>query len=106
MRVGVICTRVATNDAVGIHVSNGELCEGTHLTGDPTSQNLAALLLAETRPREVALVNEGDDIDNDLMLVQDRVDNDWHHGTEVCLSCDLGQQNDETSSLEDGAVCC
>jgi hypothetical protein len=61
-----------------VHVFDGELGDGAHLAADPPSEDLATLFLTQTAAREVALVDEGDNIDYDLMLVEDGVDDDWY----------------------------
>jgi hypothetical protein len=53
--------------AVG--VANRVLGDGAHLTGYPAREDLAALLLAETRAVEIAFDDEGDDVDNKLVFV-------------------------------------
>lgn len=87
-----------------VHITDGELSQGAKLSTDPATQDLAALLLSETRFREVSLVDESYDIDNDLVFIEDSVDNDWDERCQVGLAADLDEDHNQATSLEDGTI--
>lgn len=53
---------------------------------------------------EVTFYDEGDDVDDELVFVQDGVDDDGHHGGEEVAAEDFDDYDDEAAGLEDGAV--
>lgn len=73
--------------AVG--VADAKLRDRVHLSRHPAGKDLAALLLAKTGPGEVALGDEGDDVNDDLMFVEDGIDDDGDDGGKVGLSHDF-----------------
>lgn len=75
-----------------------------HLARDPGGEDLAALLFAEARAREVAAVDEGDNVDYDLMFIKDGVDNYGDDGGEVGLAANFDEDDYEAAGLEDSAV--
>jgi len=95
---------VARTKYVAVHILDGELGDGAQLTGDPAGEDLAALFLAETAAREVASADEGDDVDDDLVLVEDGVDDDGDERGEVGFAGYLDQDDDQAACLEDRAV--
>jgi hypothetical protein len=50
-------------------IPDTELCDSPHFACNPGSENLSALFLAEAGAREVAFTDEGDDVDDQLVLV-------------------------------------
>jgi hypothetical protein len=62
------------------------------------------LLLAEARAVEITFDDECDDVDDELVLVEDRVDDDWDHGGEEVAPEDLDDYNHKATGLEDGTV--
>jgi hypothetical protein len=52
---------------------------------------------------EVALYDEGDNVDDELVFVENGVDNDRNHGSEEVPSEDFNYDDDKTTGLEDGA---
>lgn len=62
------------------------------------------MFLAKAGSGEVALVDKGYDVDNDLMLVENGVDDDWDDGTEIRLAGNFGEYDNETTGLEDGTA--
>ena len=77
----------------GVKIPNGELSHCAHLACHPPCENLATLLLSKTRPREVTLVDKGNNIDNDLVFVQDSIDDDRNNRGEVRLATYFNQYN-------------
>lgn len=92
----------ATED-FAVHVLDGELGHSAHFAADPAGEDLAALFLAEAAAREVAAVDKGDDVDDDLVLVEDGVDDDGDDGGEVGLAGDFDEDDNEAAGLEDSA---
>lgn len=87
-----------------IGIANAVLSNRSHLACNPTCENLAALFLAQAGAVEVTFDDEGDDIDDELVLVEDGVDNDRDHGGEKVAAENLNHNNDEATSLENCAV--
>lgn len=74
-----------------------------HFPCNPAGEDLAALFLAKAGAGEVTFGDEGDDIDDGLVLVEDGVDDDGDDGGEIGFADDFDQDDDETAGLEDGA---
>lgn len=91
-------------EGVVITVADAKLSDRTQFPSHPRRQDLPALLLAETRAREIAVGNESNDIRHDLVLVQDHIDNDWNQRGQVGLASDFDHDNDQTTGLEDSTV--
>ena len=53
---------------------------------------------------EVTLDDEGDDVNNELVLVEDGVDDDRDHGSKEVAAENLDHDNDKAAGLEHGAV--
>lgn len=93
-----------TSSFRGVHITDGELSQGAKLSTDPAAQDLASLLLSETRLGEVTLVDESYDIDNDLVFIEDSIDNDWDQRRQVGLAADFDEDHNQATSLEDGTM--
>lgn len=101
--VGVGCT-LALTVAQARCVSDSELCYCSHLAGHPAGKDLASLLLAEAGSREVALLDEGDNVDDNLMLVENSVNNYGYKRGQVSFAANLDDNDDETACLENSTV--
>jgi len=86
-----------------IHIFDGKLGHRPHLAANPAGKDLAALLLVEPTTWEVAFVDKGYDVNNNLVLVENRVDDDWHDGRKVCFAGYLHEDDNKPTGLEDGA---
>lgn len=53
---------------------------------------------------EVAFDDEGDDVNDKLMLVENSIDNDRNHGRKEVATKDLHDNYDEAASLKDGTT--
>ena len=102
-RLGDRGARLLAEGLAAVRVLDGELGDGAQLAADPPGEDLTTLFLVEPAAREVALVDERDDVDDDLVLVEDGVDNDGDERREVRLARDLDEDDDETAGLEDSA---
>lgn len=91
-------------EGIVIHVADTKLSDRSQLPSHPRCQDLSALLLAETRAREIAVGNESDDIRHYLVLVQYHINNDWNQRGQVGLASDFDHDNDQTTGLEDSTV--
>jgi hypothetical protein len=52
---------------------------------------------------EVAFADEGDDVGDEVVLVEDGVDDDRDDGGEEAFAEDFDNDDDEAAGLEDGA---
>lgn len=91
-------------EGVVVTVADTKLSDRTQLPSHPRRQDLPALLLAETRAREIPVGNESDDIRHNLVLVQNHIDNDRNQRGQVGLASDFDHDNDQTTGLEDSTV--
>jgi hypothetical protein len=87
-----------------VRIAYAELGDGPHLAGDPGRQDLAVLLFAKSRAREIAAGNKGHDVQHNLVFTQDGVHNHRHDRTEVGFPSDLYQGHHQTSSLENSTI--
>lgn len=85
-------------------VSDGKLCYSPHLARHPPSQNLSSLLLAEARAREITPLDEGNNVDNNLVLVKDGVDDHGHKRGQISFAADFDDDDDQTTGLENSAA--
>lgn len=74
-----------------------------HFPCNPAGEDLAALFLAKAGAGEVTFGDEGDDVDDDLVLVEDGVDDDGDDGGEIGFADDFDEDDDEAAGLEDSA---
>jgi hypothetical protein len=79
------------------------LCHGAHFTGHPGGEDFPTLLFAEARAWEVALLDKGDNVDNDLVVIQDRIDDDGNDGGEIGFASNFHEDHDKATGLEDSA---
>jgi hypothetical protein len=80
------------------------LSNGSHLSCHPGGKDFAALLFTQSTSWEIALRNECDDVDNEVVAVENGVDDDWHYGGQEVLAIHLHQHNRQTARLENSAV--
>jgi hypothetical protein len=62
-------------------IPDAKLRNCAHLSSDPRAKNLTSLLLSEPGSWEITLRDEGNNIHDDLMLVQYGVHDNWNNGT-------------------------
>jgi hypothetical protein len=86
-----------------IRIANRVLRNRTHLARHPAGQDFPALLFAEARAVEVAFDDEGDNVDDELVFVENGVDDDGDHGREEVAAEDFDHDHDEAAGLEDSA---
>lgn len=89
---------------LAVGVSNAVLSDGAHFTCHPAREDLAALLFAKARAVEVAFDDEGDNIDDKLVFVQDRVHDDGDHGSEEVAAENFDNDDNKAAGLEDSAA--
>lgn len=77
-----------------------------HLPTNPGSQNFATLLLSKARAREITKSDESHNVEDKLMLVKHRVDNDRDERREESARTYFGDEYEQGAGLEDGAVKC
>lgn len=89
-----------------VRVADRELGFRLQAALDPLGQHCAALLLPKSRAGEVALVDERDDVNDNLVLVKDGIHYYRDETRKVRGAGDLDYDDEETACLEDGAIVC
>ena len=86
----------------GFRVTDAKLGDSAQLAGHPGGEDFATLLLAKAGSGEIAFGDEGDNVEDDLVSVEDGIDDDGDDGGEVGFSEDFDKDDNETTGLEDG----
>jgi len=85
----------------GVGIPNSKLRHGAHLASDPAGQDLPSLLFAKSGSWKVAFVDKRNDIDDDLMLIENGIHNDWNDGSKIGLPPYFNQDYYKSTSLKD-----
>jgi len=80
------------------------LCNRPHLPADPGSQDFATLLLSKARAREVTKSDESHNVEDKLVLIKHRVDDDGDKRREESTRAYFGDKYEQRAGLENGAV--
>lgn len=96
--VGHCCSHAA----FCVRIADAELRDRPHLPANPGSEDFTALLLTQSRAREVSKSNESNNVKNELVFVEDSVDNHGDKRGEESTRANLGDKHQQGASLEDG----
>lgn len=62
------------------------------------------MLLAQSRAGKVSSLHEGDNVHDNLVLIQNGVDDNGHERGKVGFAANLDDDDDQTTSLENGTI--